>query len=471
MAAGDVGMSLVGPPAATGRAGETEGVGEPSAVVSGNPAADIEPLDVGQSSRPPKLTHYLFRYPAKFHPPVISALIERYSKPGDLVFDPFVGSGTALVEAIMSGRRSLGMDIDPVAVEVSRAKTRRYDLARLESAAERLSRRLKVREREEAEYGRLMFADISEVELEETLALEALWVPAIPRLGHWFRRYVVVDLARIHQAITMTRCDARTRLLLRVVFASIIRNASNADPVPVSGLEYTSHMKRRDKDGRLINPFALFRVALQKALVSVADLAEHWSDLVAEPSVYQGSATDFARRFEGSVDLVLTSPPYHNAVDYYRRHQLELFWLGLAPSQEVREKLIPSYIGRPNVAMKDPLLQLPWNPPALAGQWEERMRASAPRRARDFRHYTQAMHQCFSQLAQVTRPGVKALFVVGHSSWNGQEIPTATLFQELADDFELDEILSYPVKNRYMSYARRNNASIDREYVLAFRRT
>jgi hypothetical protein len=61
--------------------------------------------------------------------------------------------------------------------------------------------------------------------------------------------------------------------------------------------------------------------------------------------------------------------------------------------------------------------------------------------------------------------------VVGHSTWNGQEIPTAELFEELAAPLNLEEVLHYPVKNRYMSYSRRNNANIDREYVLILRKS
>ena len=56
------------------------------------------------------------------------------------------------------------------------------------------------------------------------------------------------------------------RLFFRLAFGSIIRAASNADPVPVSGLEVTSHMKRREEEGRRINPFDLFRRSVNRAL-------------------------------------------------------------------------------------------------------------------------------------------------------------------------------------------------------------
>ena len=59
---------------------------------------------------------------AKFIPQIVSRLVEKYSKKGDLVLDPFVGSGTTLLEAKVMGRNSLGLDINPVATLISQAK-------------------------------------------------------------------------------------------------------------------------------------------------------------------------------------------------------------------------------------------------------------------------------------------------------------------------------------------------------------
>jgi hypothetical protein len=82
------------------------------------------------------------------------------------------------------------------------------------------------------------------------------------------------------------------------------------------------------------------------------------------------------------------------------------------------------------------------------------------------------MHRFFGSLSTRVRTNGVALLVVGHSTWNKAEIPTTALFRELAgDSFSLEQVLTYPVKNRYMSYDRRNSASIDREYVLVMRRT
>jgi hypothetical protein len=68
-------------------------------------------------------THNFYRYPARFSPQFARAAIQVFSKPGDVVLDPFMGGGTSAVEALVSGRRFLGCDINPLSLFVTRAKT------------------------------------------------------------------------------------------------------------------------------------------------------------------------------------------------------------------------------------------------------------------------------------------------------------------------------------------------------------
>mgnify|MGYP001570127261 CR=1 FL=1 len=68
-------------------------------------------------------THNYYRYPARFSPKFVREVIELFSKPGDVILDPFVGGGTTLVEAFASNRHSIGFDVSPIAFFVSQAKT------------------------------------------------------------------------------------------------------------------------------------------------------------------------------------------------------------------------------------------------------------------------------------------------------------------------------------------------------------
>ena len=68
-------------------------------------------------------THEFYRYPARFSPQFAAAAIEAFSSPGEIVFDPFMGGGTSIVEAMRLGRRAVGSDINALSLFIARVKT------------------------------------------------------------------------------------------------------------------------------------------------------------------------------------------------------------------------------------------------------------------------------------------------------------------------------------------------------------
>lgn len=72
------------------------------------------------------LTHNFYRYPARFSPDFVRAMLKEFSKPGDLIYDPFMGGGTTLVEAAALGRHCIGTDISSLAAFISQVKTATY---------------------------------------------------------------------------------------------------------------------------------------------------------------------------------------------------------------------------------------------------------------------------------------------------------------------------------------------------------
>lgn len=425
------------------------------------------PLIFGEGERL-RLTHQLFRFPAKFHPPVARALISRFTQPGQTVLDPFCGSGTLLVEAALAERNSIGLDIDPLATFVSSVKVRPIPAAALAQAARHLLQGLQSLRRTATELEHLKHNDIDRDEFEAVRA--SLDVPAIPNLEHWFRRYVAIDLSLLRQKIEEAGLPESHEAFFLLCFAAIIRSASNADPVPVSGLEVTSHMRRLDDAGRTIDVYALFDRKVRRAL---ADMAQYSGRLERTPkcTIHTSDARVLADRITRKVDAVITSPPYHGAVDYYRRHQLEMYWLRLVDSHEQRLALLKHYVGRPKIPMRDAPSEAETGSFPGVARLSGVIAKTSPERARAFRHYCWSMHGVFEQLGRRVRAGGPAVLVVGNSTWNQRVLNTAALFAEIAHPvFNLEARYSYPVKNRYMSYDRHNGASIETEHVLVFRR-
>jgi tRNA G10 N-methylase Trm11 len=417
-----------------------------------------------------RLTHYLFRYPAKFHPPVAHALIERYSEPGHWVLDCFCGSGTLLVEALTLGRHALGTDVDPVAAWVSAAKTNRYNADKLERDVQPLRRDLRLLSKQLAPWREHAAKDIGQRQFNEVVTREGLWLPAIPNIHHWFRRGVLIDLARLHRAVTQLDVSRKHKQLVLLCFVSILRNVSNADPVPVSGLEVTAHMKRKEEAGRVIDVFEQYERALEKALRAVAEWGLAYPEGIAV-SVKRADVRDLQHVLQQRVNVIITSPPYFKAVDYYRRHALEMYWLSLTKDHAARLELLPRYIGRAQVRAVYAERNGNGAPGPLVAKWLKRISKVCSRQSNAFAHYTLAMERAFIQMGAMLHQGGPLVLVVGNSQWKGQAMPTCDIITELAAPaFSLHERLYYPVQNRYMSYTRHNGADINTEHVLVFRK-
>jgi adenine-specific DNA methylase len=414
-----------------------------------------------------RLTHYLFRFPAKFHPPAVRCLIDRYSKRGDTLLDPFCGSGTMLLEALVAGRSAIGVDVDPVAAFISRVKCRPISAKQLEREFHKLQKAMAEIRRTSREYDRLMHEDLAPSSISRFR--DRYRIPDIPNIEHWFRIYVILDLARLRLLILRGSYGPRIRDFFLACFASIIRNASNADPVPVSGLEVTSHMRALDAKGRRIDPFELFERRVRREIKGMGELSERAE--AVSIGVRRADATALSRIITArSIDLAITSPPYNTAVDYYRRHTLEMYWLGFVSSHEERTTLAQKYLGRAHIRTSNKRVKASFSSPYIRRLITHAGAISASRE-RAVCHYCASMRRTLDHLGRVLRPSGLAVFVVGNSKWNGQRVRATKVLEELAEQhFEVVETLSYASRNRYMSYARHNGADVNREYVLVLKK-
>lgn len=260
------------------------------------PSAEWAFSDAGRSETN-YVTHGYHRYPAKFIPNIVQKLIKEFTKKGDLIVDPFGGCGTTLVESKILGRKSLGFDINPVAKLITQTKITPINPIVLEAYLGKLLTMLRVTK------------------------------PTLPkihyaRLDYWFDQRTQKELNQIYSSIKKIK-DYEVRRFYLCAFSHILKNSS--------GWLMKSIKPTLDKKKHKVPTTEIFL----RHLRFMMKRNEHFYALLKKGGNLKTSAhmriADSTKRLpikSGSVDLVVTSPPYVTSYEYADLHQLSLLWFG-----------------------------------------------------------------------------------------------------------------------------------------------
>lgn len=286
----------------------TNNFGEKLTRVDGNVPVDL-PVKKGDrflfiSYEQTRYTHGIHRYPAKFFPELPRWLIQKYSKENDIVLDPFGGSGTTGIEALLHNRNSVSVDIDPFAKFLATVKTTKLDAEELEI------------------YTAILIKKITAY--KHTKALEK-HIPDFPYRDNWFEQEILFELAYIKKSIIALTISLPLKNFFLATFSSIIRQVSNADD------NCTRTVIRKNSPKQIYPTFALTKFVEHLLLYKCR--IEEFNKRETSHVFAQVAPDSEARNIkypDKYFDLAVTSPPYVNAVDYPRTHQLELYWLGMA---------------------------------------------------------------------------------------------------------------------------------------------
>ena len=255
------------------------------------------------------LAHDIHPYPAKFIPQLPGVLIASLSLRGELIFDPFGGSGTAALEAVRLGRRGICIDANPLSELLGRTKTTRIDSFCTEDLKSHIS---------------VLQSEILALPNDPKVLIKNYsdFIPDIPNIEKWFPFTSCGELALIRSRIN-NLSNLKAKDICNLSFSRTILSVSNQD----SETRYTSK-KRNIVRGDTISKYL-------KTLKNVA------SSLASYPSEFQYGITKFftadsrslsTEKFKNnSIDFVVTSPPYGNAYDYHLYNRFRLFWLGYDP--------------------------------------------------------------------------------------------------------------------------------------------
>lgn len=252
------------------------------------------------------LTHNFHPYSAKFIPQIPKKIIEVLTEPYDLIIDPFCGCGTSLVEAKISGRHSVGVDVNPLACLISKVKITPLDEKQLVEAKE-ISREIN--------------RDISCLNGENVLDKQEVIdfdIPNFFNIRHWFQDNIINELAITKAHISKIRDESLSNFL-KVAFSSIIVAVSNQD----SETRYVAIDKNLEKGvvGKL------FSSKVQDMVQRIIKFRKISKDVTS--IIYHADSINLDFIEDEKFDLVITSPPYMNTYDYYLYHKTRMQWLDL----------------------------------------------------------------------------------------------------------------------------------------------
>lgn len=181
------------------------------------------------------LTHIIHKYPAKFIPHVPRWAIDKYLKgESKIVFDQFCGSGTTLVEGSINSHHCVGVDIDPLALLISKVKTTKIPKTKLDKVKQEFQRKLLAFSSEKESQKKLIFNNTT----------INIFRPNLPTLEHWFNERAINELGLIRGLIEEYKHDKDLYDFLIITLSSIIRKVSNADDQ--SQKTYVSHTRKKE---------------------------------------------------------------------------------------------------------------------------------------------------------------------------------------------------------------------------------
>ncbi len=346
------------------------------------------------------------------------------------VLDPFLGTGTVIVEAKLAGIDATGIDSNPFMCFASYVKTRDYDPEKIAKFSEWIQ-----------QTNGTTPADCEGPELE--------------RLQLYYTRRTFQTLLTLRSTILDIQ-DSSLRKLFLLCFVGLAVRASKMKKTPA--------LRFRVAQARSYPVLQEFRKKTEIVVGDLTSLSKS-SRPYASPEVLQGDSRDLSF-LKGKYGLIVTSPPYCNNVDFVRHCQLELLWLGCVANGEdlgrLRHAAITSCEAMAHEGKDEGKLT-----PTVQRIAERIERRSERRYHKVVKQYFVGMGANIESVHQLLRSGGRAVYVIGDSWFHNVHVPTHKILASLARKTGFRKTKVRWLRWRYAGRPHRHDLS---EYILELRK-
>jgi len=369
--------------------------------------------------------HPIHPFPARMAPGIALDAIAG-EKASMRILDPMAGSGTVLAVARSQGHRAIGFDLDPLAVLLAGVWTRTLDADEAREKAQEVLGRAK------SAFPKLSVGSAYPTGSDkETRKF----------IRYWFDEYARRQLAALASSIGRVHdctlrdalwCGFSRLIITKLAGASLAMDLSHSRP-------------HREFTRAPVKPFRRFVAAVNTVVSNCPQKGK--GGLGPPTTVKQGDARklDIA---SASIDLVLSSPPYLNAIDYMRCSKFTLVWMGhtVRELRTIRGGSVGTEVG------SDEALGLQWVRSVVK---QLGLRPSLSRRSEAILgKYIADMGDALSEVSRVLRRGGRAVYVVGDSATRGTFIRNSSIVSAVAEREGLSLVSrqsrSLPANRRYL---------------------
>ena len=409
----------------------------------------------GATGRRDFVTHWVHWYPAKMFHRIPSVFLDCVALPTKAcVLDPFCGSGTVLLEANLRGHDAVGIDINPLARLISRVKTTPLNPVELEAQRALLLSKAK-RSRAKP--------------------------PQHPILDSWISSSARQGLHRLHTTIADVSDQAQREFFL-IALTNIVRGVSLADPaIPplvrlreeraaIAGVRYADALQR-SRSITTSTVYSAFAESADKNIQRMAELYKLRRNLgrTRIPSKDADAASSTLQN--GSVDAIITSPPYCGSQKYVRSVKLELLLSG--SSSEELGQIDRQTLGTEAVSRRVSSVGELLTGDSYTDDIIETIYDAHSVRARMAAEYAKYLARFAAECLRILKPNGQLLIALGRSTIAGVPFPADRIFSRagMKAGLKLKATLVDPIPSRgLMTQRHKTSSRMDHEYIVWMQR-
>jgi DNA modification methylase len=358
------------------------------------------------------LTHGHHRYPAKFIPQIVQKLIETYTVEGDKIVDVFAGCGTTLVESKIHGRKSEGVDINPVAQLITKAKINPVNPNLLEKEIEKVL-----------------------IQIKSFDPQKVKTAHKHPRIDYWFELEAKQKITFLYEIILDIEKEA-VRDFLLCGLSNIFKNCSK--------WLQSSTKPQVDPNKKISEVFFSFEFQIKRMKKKNNEFYEalKQSGLLRNSCSIKLADARKTKIRSNSANAIITSPPYVTSYEYADIHQLTGYWFDyISDIRTFRKDFIGTFYSN-NKDFETPV--------PIAQEIVKKMMPISKKKAGEIANYFNDMSHVAKEMHRILLPGGVVCLVIGNTTVKDVEIKSAEGFAEILSHqgFIIQEVIKREIPTK-----------------------